>query len=149
MNKQHCEDPHTLQRHASMRLFQIQGVLSRTSQGTLHCGVKPCSLNCLAEGYNFYTERAPAVVDGTLCRDDSVDVCVNGECKHVGCDHVLGSDVREDRCRICGGDGSSCISVEGVFNDSLPEGDYEEVVRIPKGSVFIHIQELNISLNYL
>lgn len=26
---------------------------------------------------------------------------------------------------------------------------YEEVVRIPKGSVFIHIQELNISLNYL
>lgn len=26
---------------------------------------------------------------------------------------------------------------------------YEEVVRIPNGSVFIHIQELNISLNYL
>uniref|UniRef100_A0A3Q3KHW4 ADAM metallopeptidase with thrombospondin type 1 motif, 10 n=1 Tax=Monopterus albus TaxID=43700 RepID=A0A3Q3KHW4_MONAL len=112
-------------------------------------GVKPCSLNCLAEGYNFYTERAPAVVDGTLCRDDSLDVCVNGECKHVGCDRILGSDVREDRCRICGGDGSSCVSVEGVFNDSLPEGGYEEVVRIPKGSVFIHIHELNISLNYL
>ncbi|KAM7011971.1 A disintegrin and metalloproteinase with thrombospondin motifs 10 isoform 1-T1 [Tautogolabrus adspersus] len=112
-------------------------------------GVKPCSLNCLAEGYNFYTERAPAVVDGTPCRDDSLDVCVNGECKHVGCDRILGSDVREDRCRICGGDGSSCVSVEGLFNDSLPEGGYEEVVRIPKGSVFIHIQELNISLNYL
>uniref|UniRef100_A0A4W6CTV2 ADAM metallopeptidase with thrombospondin type 1 motif, 10 n=1 Tax=Lates calcarifer TaxID=8187 RepID=A0A4W6CTV2_LATCA len=112
-------------------------------------GVKPCSLNCLAEGYNFYTERAPAVVDGTPCRDDSLDVCVNGECKHVGCDRILGSDVREDRCRICGGDGSSCVSVEGLFNDSLPEGGYEEVVRVPKGSVFIHIQELNISLNYL
>lgn len=26
---------------------------------------------------------------------------------------------------------------------------YEEVVRIPKGSVFIHIQELNVSLSYL
>lgn len=26
---------------------------------------------------------------------------------------------------------------------------YEEVVQIPKGSVFIHIQELNVSLNYL
>ncbi|XP_078802043.1 A disintegrin and metalloproteinase with thrombospondin motifs 10 isoform X3 [Oryzias latipes] len=119
-------------------------------------GVKPCSLNCLAEGYNFYTERAPAVVDGTPCRDESLDMCVSGECKHVGCDRVLGSDVREDRCRICGGDGSSCVSVEGVFNDSLPEGgeerkhsSYEEVVRIPKGSVFIHIQELNMSLNYL
>ncbi|XP_067370061.1 A disintegrin and metalloproteinase with thrombospondin motifs 10 isoform X2 [Channa argus] len=112
-------------------------------------GVKPCSLNCLAEGYNFYTERASAVVDGTPCRDDSLDVCVNGECKHVGCDRILGSDVREDRCRICGGDGSSCVSVEGVFNDSLTEGGYEEVVRIPKGSVFIHVQELNTSMNYL
>lgn len=111
--------------------------------------MKPCSLNCLAEGYNFYTERAPAVVDGTPCRDESLDVCVNGECKHVGCDRVLGSDVREDRCRVCAGDGSSCESVEGLFNDSLPEGGYEEVVRIPKGSVFIHVQELNISLNYL
>ncbi|XP_030229242.1 A disintegrin and metalloproteinase with thrombospondin motifs 6, partial [Gadus morhua] len=112
-------------------------------------GVKSCSLNCLAEGYNFYTERAPAVVDGTPCRDDSLDVCVNGECKHVGCDRILGSDVREDRCRNCGSDGSSCEAIEGVFNDSLPEGGYEEVVRIPKGSVFIHIQELNVSLNYL
>lgn len=42
--------------------------------------------------------------------------------QHVGCDRVLGSDVREDRCRICGGDGSSCVSVEGLFNNSLPEG---------------------------
>uniref|UniRef100_A0A8C2A9T7 ADAM metallopeptidase with thrombospondin type 1 motif, 10 n=1 Tax=Cyprinus carpio TaxID=7962 RepID=A0A8C2A9T7_CYPCA len=112
-------------------------------------GVKSCSLNCLAEGYNFYTERAPAVVDGTPCRDDSLDVCVNGECKHVGCDRILGSDVREDRCRICGGDGSSCQVIEGVFNDSLSEGGYEEVVSIPKGSVFIHIQELNVSHNFL
>lgn len=45
--------------------------------------------------------------------------------QHVGCDRILGSDVREDRCRICGGDGSSCVSVEGVFNDSLPEGGKE------------------------
>ncbi|XP_063056780.1 A disintegrin and metalloproteinase with thrombospondin motifs 10 isoform X2 [Engraulis encrasicolus] len=112
-------------------------------------GVKSCSLNCLAEGYNFYTERAPAVVDGTPCREDSLDVCVNGDCKHVGCDRILGSDVREDRCRVCGGDGSSCSAIEGLFNDTLLEGGYEEVIRIPKGSVFIHIQELNVSLNYL
>lgn len=45
--------------------------------------------------------------------------------QHVGCDRVLGSDVREDRCRVCGGDGSSCVSVEGLFNDSLPEGGTE------------------------
>lgn len=44
-------------------------------------GVKPCALNCLAEGYNFYTERSPAVIDGTRCQADSLDICINGECK--------------------------------------------------------------------
>ncbi|KAG9351249.1 hypothetical protein JZ751_025141, partial [Albula glossodonta] len=124
------ECPAGSQDFREIQCSDFDNTLSKPPSG----GVKSCSLNCLAEGYNFYTERAPAVVDGTPCRDDSLDVCVNGECKHVGCDRILGSDVREDRCRICGGDGSSC---------------YEEVVRIPKGSVFIHIQELNVSLNYL
>ncbi|NWT75238.1 ATS10 metalloproteinase, partial [Prunella himalayana] len=126
-------------------------------QGDLPCpgcapspgGVKACSLNCLAEGFNFYTERAAAVVDGTPCRQDSNDICVNGECKHVGCDRVLGSDSKEDKCRVCGGDGSSCETIEGVFNHSLPEGGYEEVIQIPKGSVHIDIRELNLSINYL
>ncbi|XP_053228401.1 A disintegrin and metalloproteinase with thrombospondin motifs 10 isoform X2 [Podarcis raffonei] len=112
-------------------------------------GVKSCSLNCLAEGFNFYTERAAAVVDGTPCRQDSNDICVNGECKHVGCDRILGSDTKEDKCRVCGGDGSSCETIEGLFNHSLPDGGYEEVIWIPKGSVHIDIRELNLSLNYL
>lgn len=42
--------------------------------------------------------------------------------QHVGCDNILGSDAREDRCRVCGGDGSTCDAVEGFFNDSLPRG---------------------------
>ncbi|XP_048353725.1 A disintegrin and metalloproteinase with thrombospondin motifs 10-like [Sphaerodactylus townsendi] len=112
-------------------------------------GVKSCSLNCLAEGFNFYTERAAAVVDGTPCRQDSNDICVSGECKHVGCDRILGSDTKEDKCRVCGGDGSSCETIEAIFNHSLPEGGYEEVIWIPKGSVHIDVRELNISLNYL
>ena len=43
---------------------------------------KPCALNCLAQGYNFYTERASAVADGTRCFADSLDICISGEC-HV------------------------------------------------------------------
>lgn len=34
----------------------------------------------------------------------------------------MGSDAREDRCRVCGGDGSTCDAIEGFFNDSLPRG---------------------------
>uniref|UniRef100_A0A8C8A2X3 ADAM metallopeptidase with thrombospondin type 1 motif, 6 n=1 Tax=Oryzias sinensis TaxID=183150 RepID=A0A8C8A2X3_9TELE len=112
-------------------------------------GVKPCALNCLAEGYNFYTERSPAVIDGTRCQADSLDICINGECKHVGCDNILASDAREDRCRVCGGDGSTCEATEGLFNDSLPRGGYMEVVQIPKGSVHIEIREVIVSKNYI
>lgn len=46
--------------------------------------------------------------------------------QHVGCDRVLGSDAKEDKCRVCGGDGSSCETIEGVFNQSLPEGGREQ-----------------------
>nr|XP_061800302.1 A disintegrin and metalloproteinase with thrombospondin motifs 6-like [Nerophis lumbriciformis] len=112
-------------------------------------GVKPCALNCLAEGYNFYTERSPAVIDGTRCQADSLDICINGECRHVGCDNVLASDAKEDRCRVCGGDGSTCEATEGLFNDSLPRGGYMEVVQIPKGSVHIAIREVTLSKNYI
>uniref|UniRef100_A0A8C6NQN4 ADAM metallopeptidase with thrombospondin type 1 motif 6 n=1 Tax=Nothobranchius furzeri TaxID=105023 RepID=A0A8C6NQN4_NOTFU len=112
-------------------------------------GVKPCALNCLAEGYNFYTERSPAVIDGTQCQADSLDICINGECKHVGCDNTLGSDAKEDRCRVCGGDGSTCEATEGLFNDSLPRGGYMEVVQVPKGSVYIEIKEVVVSKNYI
>ncbi|KAK7120197.1 hypothetical protein R3I94_020263 [Phoxinus phoxinus] len=112
-------------------------------------GVKPCALNCLAEGYNFYTERSPAVIDGTRCQADSLDICINGECKHVGCDNILGSDAKEDRCRVCGGDGSTCEVTEGLFNDSLPRGGYMEVVQIPKGSVHIEVREVAVSKNYI
>lgn len=42
----------------------------------------PCALNCMAEGFNFYTERASKVVDGTPCYPDRLDMCINGEC-HV------------------------------------------------------------------
>ncbi|XP_013921399.1 PREDICTED: A disintegrin and metalloproteinase with thrombospondin motifs 10-like [Thamnophis sirtalis] len=87
-------------------------------------GVKSCSLNCLAEGFNFYTERAAAVIDGTACRQDSHDICVSGECKHVGCDRILGSDTKEDKCRVCGGDGTTCETIEGIFNHSLPDGAF-------------------------
>ncbi|XP_072310458.1 A disintegrin and metalloproteinase with thrombospondin motifs 6 isoform X2 [Eucyclogobius newberryi] len=112
-------------------------------------GVKPCALNCLAEGYNFYTERSPAVIDGTRCQADSLNICINGECKHVGCDNILSSDAKEDRCRVCGGDGSTCEATEGLFNESLPRGGYMEVVHIPKGSVHIEIKEASISKNYI
>jgi len=42
---------------------------------------RPCALNCMAVGYNFYTERAAKVIDGTPCYPDTTDICINGECQ--------------------------------------------------------------------
>uniref|UniRef100_A0A8C4QSZ4 ADAM metallopeptidase with thrombospondin type 1 motif, 10 n=1 Tax=Eptatretus burgeri TaxID=7764 RepID=A0A8C4QSZ4_EPTBU len=112
---------------------------------------KMCSLVCLADGYNFYTERAEVVVDGTRCHDDpdSFNICVNGECKHVGCDRQLGSTLTEDKCRVCGGDGTTCETIHGEFSKSIPWGDYHKVVHIPRGAVNIEVEETVPSKNYL
>ncbi|XP_033120752.1 thrombospondin type-1 domain-containing protein 4-like [Anneissia japonica] len=54
-----------------------------------------CELNCRATGYRFYAKHADKVVDGTVCRPGSTDVCVNGMCKvgtikdYCGCGLLL------------------------------------------------------------
>ena len=59
------------------------------------------------------------VIDGTTCdlKDDVPRVCVDGECVAVGCDGELGGERREDKCRVCGGQGDGCNTVEGVLDD--------------------------------
>ncbi|ELU06437.1 hypothetical protein CAPTEDRAFT_141382, partial [Capitella teleta] len=114
-------------------------------------GVNLCALNCVAVGFNFYTERAPKVADGTRCSADSLDVCINGVCRHVGCDHILGSSVVEDKCRVCGGDGSHCDVIKGLVNDPMAgkTDSYQMVVSIPRGAVNIRVNEKVASKNYL
>lgn len=36
--------------------------------------------------------------------------------QQAGCDHVLNSKARRDKCGVCGGDNSSCRTVGGTFN---------------------------------
>ena len=39
-------------------------------------------------------------------------------CK-VGCDGMLGSELTEDKCRVCGGDGTDCNTVSGVLDQKV------------------------------
>lgn len=45
-----------------------------------------------------------------------------------------------DVCGICGGDGSTCRTVQGVFNERGSFG-YNEVLKIPAGSANIDISQ--------
>ena len=59
------------------------------------------------------------VIDGTPCdlRDGLRRVCVEGECMVVGCDGKLGSEVQEDNCRVCGGNGANCNTITGELGE--------------------------------
>ncbi|XP_012579846.1 PREDICTED: papilin [Condylura cristata] len=77
-----------------------------------------CELNCIPKGESFYYKHREAVLDGTPCEPGRRDVCVEGRCRRVGCDHRLDSSVQEDVCLKCGGDGTACYPVTGTFDAS-------------------------------
>ena len=58
------------------------------------------------------------VIDGTLCGPDTLAICVRGQCVKAGCDHVLDSPKKLDKCGVCGGKGDSCRKVSGSFSPS-------------------------------
>ncbi|XP_077538081.1 papilin-like isoform X3 [Haemaphysalis longicornis] len=110
----------------------------------------PCELNCRPSGERFYYRHSPKTIDGTRCHDDgSLDVCVNGACMPVGCDKMLGSDAVEDKCRKCRGDGTSCSTIEGVFDLDNLEVGYNDILLIPTGATNIRIEEKFPTNNYL
>ncbi|KAL4227272.1 ADAMTS-like protein 3 [Mactra antiquata] len=69
----------------------------------------PCSLTCIAEGTQTVAVLAPKVLDGTRCDTHTMNMCINGKCMKVGCDHVLHSKVVPDTCGVCGGNNSTCV----------------------------------------
>ncbi|NXP46671.1 PPN protein, partial [Heliornis fulica] len=108
-----------------------------------------CELNCIPKGENFYYRHREAVVDGTICEPGKQDICVEGTCKAVGCDNMLESSKKEDKCLQCGGDGSTCYGVKGTFDvPSLPKG-YNQIFIIPVGATSIQIKEVKPSRNFL
>ncbi|XP_055663189.1 papilin isoform X2 [Falco peregrinus] len=108
-----------------------------------------CELNCIPKGENFYYRHKEAVVDGTTCEPGKRDICVEGVCQAVGCDNMLESPKKEDKCLQCGGDGSTCYGVKGTFDvPSLPKG-YNQIFIIPVGATSIRIKEVMPSRNFL
>lgn len=110
---------------------------------------RKCELNCMPKGERFYYRHAKKVIDGTSCDDEGRRICVDGECMPVGCDGMLGSNTEEDKCRICGGDGSTCETVTGVLDEQDLQMGYNDLAVIPPGATNIRIAEMKASNNYL
>lgn len=78
--------------------------------------IAPCPpwLMCDTRHLSFLSQ----VVDGTPCSPDSTSVCVQGQCVKAGCDRIIDSKKKFDKCGICGGNGSTCKKISGSATSS-------------------------------
>ncbi|KAG7208431.1 hypothetical protein KM043_014661 [Ampulex compressa] len=90
-----------------------------------------CQLICRGRetGEIFYTREN--LIDGTPCSYGSTNVCVQGECRQMGCDNVLDSTKVFDFCGVCDGDGSECDDVLSKFQRRLRR-DVTRVAILPR-----------------
>ncbi|XP_029466482.1 A disintegrin and metalloproteinase with thrombospondin motifs 18 [Rhinatrema bivittatum] len=108
-----------------------------------------CKLYCTAEDFDFFFAMSNKVEDGTPCSQSKNDVCIDGSCELVGCDHVLGSKAAWDACGVCKGDNSTCKFYKGQYLNQHRSNEYYPVVTIPAGARSIDIREMHISTSYL
>ncbi|KAI5643860.1 reprolysin family propeptide domain-containing protein [Phthorimaea operculella] len=107
---------------------------------------KPCELHCVPKTGKVELELVDHgfVVDGTPCRQSigARDMCIAGVCYKVGCDWVVNSDMEEDACGVCGGNGSACKTVQGIYSkDTTKKTEFSLVAVIPAGSRNVKIEE--------
>ncbi|XP_038657337.1 A disintegrin and metalloproteinase with thrombospondin motifs 1 [Scyliorhinus canicula] len=110
-----------------------------------YAGVSPkdrCKLICRAKGTGYYFVLQPKVADGTPCSPDTTSVCVQGQCVKAGCDRIIGSNKKFDKCGVCRGKGSTCKKIAGSLDRSKP--GYQEVVTIPAGATNIDIKQRSL-----
>ncbi|GAB1597436.1 A disintegrin and metalloproteinase with thrombospondin motifs 16 [Argonauta hians] len=110
-------------------------------------GKKQCMLYCVNNSDNKAHRMRYAVDDGTLCNTITNDVCVKGVCTSVGCDRVLNSTTKLDRCCVCGGDGSSCTYSHSSFNAQGKMNTITDLTILPKGACSISISERSVTKN--
>uniref|UniRef100_A0A3B3QM05 ADAM metallopeptidase with thrombospondin type 1 motif 20 n=1 Tax=Paramormyrops kingsleyae TaxID=1676925 RepID=A0A3B3QM05_9TELE len=128
------------------RHFNINGLLPSVRWLPKYSGIlvkDRCKLFCRVAGKTAYYQLKDRVIDGTPCDPDTSDICVQGLCRQAGCDHVLNSKAKHDRCGVCGGDNSSCRAVSGTFDDA--QYGYNIIVRIPAGATNIDITQVSYS----
>uniref|UniRef100_A0A673U8E5 A disintegrin and metalloproteinase with thrombospondin motifs 7 n=1 Tax=Suricata suricatta TaxID=37032 RepID=A0A673U8E5_SURSU len=140
----------------SFRHVQCSHFDAMLYKGQLHTWVpvfndaSPCELHCRPSDEYFAEKLRDAVIDGTPCSQGRPghDLCINGICKNVGCDFEIDSGAVEDRCGVCHGNGSTCHTVSGTFEESEGLG-YVDVGLIPAGAREIHIEEVAEAANFL
>lgn len=73
----------------------------------------------------------------------------SGFTQTLGCDGIIGSGKRVDRCGECGGDNTGCKIISGIFTKKTNKADYVYITEFPVGAGHINITEARNTRNYL
>ncbi|KAL6479830.1 hypothetical protein MHYP_G00108630 [Metynnis hypsauchen] len=146
-NTQDCEDPYKDYRAELCSMMDSKFEYHNSRHHWLpyeHPDPKQrCSLYCKSKETRVVVNMQELVEPGIRCSyKDPYSVCVYGECEKVGCDNVVGSGLQEDKCGVCGGDGSKCKTHKFNFTFSDKKGVIK-VLEVPRGARHLLIQELN------
>ncbi|GIY90239.1 a disintegrin and metalloproteinase with thrombospondin motifs 16 [Caerostris darwini] len=108
-----------------------------------------CRVYCVPDKEDLYLVLSTKLQDGTSCSGNFSGVCIDGECRTVGCDGKIESSVTPDICGVCNGDNSTCKTIEGTFKVFNLTTGYHEVIKIPPNSRHINISEISEYSTYL
>ncbi|KAK2575571.1 hypothetical protein KPH14_011286 [Odynerus spinipes] len=93
-----------------------------------------CRLVCRSKetGEIFYSRKN--LMNGTPCSYGSTDICIQGECRRMGCDNVLNSEKLLDTCGTCDGKDTDCDYVVNKFQRKLRRA-MTRIVVLPRSGV--------------
>ncbi|XP_043671720.1 A disintegrin and metalloproteinase with thrombospondin motifs 9-like [Vespula pensylvanica] len=93
-----------------------------------------CRLVCRSKetGEIFYSGKN--LMNGTPCSYGSTDICIQGECKRMGCDNVFNSEKVFDSCGTCNGNDSDCDYVVNKFQRKLRRA-MTRVALLPRNGI--------------
>ncbi|GFU39135.1 a disintegrin and metalloproteinase with thrombospondin motifs 18 [Nephila pilipes] len=100
-----------------------------------------CRIYCVPDKEDLYLILSTKLQDGTSCSGNFSGVCIDGECRTVGCDGKIESNVTPDICGVCNGDNSTCQTIEGSFKAINLSTGYHKVIKIPPNSRHLNISE--------
>jgi len=83
------------------------------------------------------------VEDGTPCgrEEETRDICINGVCMPIGCDHKYGSNATEDVCGVCNGQNRTCKLVNGEH--FVNEFGITHILDIPVNTTRVSVTQLS------
>ncbi|XP_033762816.1 A disintegrin and metalloproteinase with thrombospondin motifs 7-like isoform X4 [Pecten maximus] len=102
-----------------------------------------CTMRCYDSYANIVDYRADSYKDGTECKiAGTFSRCISGHCKKFGCDGHLNSGRLFDKCGVCGGQGNTCATHRGTYNQGHVKA-YVTVVSIPRGATRVVVTNGN------